>query len=191
MLTVRHASESLYGAYRLARLDTGGLRYFDDSIDGFWRSFYAAALVLPIYFPVVVLRWAGDETPAPVFRFLAIESIAYVIAWVAFPLIMFYVCVPLKRERHFRRYIVAYNWTAVLQNAVYLPVVGLAFAGGMPDGGVRLFSDLMLVVILVWSGYVAARALDIPALPAFGIVVLDFVVGLVIHGYSDVMLDAV
>jgi hypothetical protein len=36
------------GALRLARGDRGGLGSFDTSIEGFWRSFRAAAIVYPL-----------------------------------------------------------------------------------------------------------------------------------------------
>ena len=38
---------SIYGAWRLALLDPSGLNWFDVSIEGFWRSFFAAAIVAP------------------------------------------------------------------------------------------------------------------------------------------------
>ena len=43
MITAREVSYGLFGAWRLAHLDRRGMEYFDTSIDGFWRSFWAAA----------------------------------------------------------------------------------------------------------------------------------------------------
>ena len=39
---------SLTGAWLLAKRDTSALNYFNLSIEGFWRSFSAMVLVLPI-----------------------------------------------------------------------------------------------------------------------------------------------
>ena len=45
---------SLYGAYRLAFLDRSGMSHFNLSVDGFWRSFFAAVLVAPGFALLVV-----------------------------------------------------------------------------------------------------------------------------------------
>ena len=39
---------SLYGAFRLLLLDQGGMRWFNVSITGFYRSFLAAVLVATV-----------------------------------------------------------------------------------------------------------------------------------------------
>jgi len=52
--SAREMMYALYGAYRLARFDAGGMRYFDASIDGFWRSFFAAVLIAPFY---LIYQW--------------------------------------------------------------------------------------------------------------------------------------
>lgn len=51
---------ALYGAYRLARLDPQGMQYFDLSIGGFWRSFFAAVLMAP-FFALLILLQAGED----------------------------------------------------------------------------------------------------------------------------------
>jgi hypothetical protein len=40
---------SIYGAYRLAWLDRSGMSQLNLSVEGFWRSFFAAILVAPGY----------------------------------------------------------------------------------------------------------------------------------------------
>ena len=42
MISLREVFTALYGAYRLARLDAGGLKYFDITDQGFWRSFFCS-----------------------------------------------------------------------------------------------------------------------------------------------------
>ena len=49
---------SLYGAWRLMRLDPTGMTYFNLSADGFWRSFFAAVIVAPAYVLFVVVGLA-------------------------------------------------------------------------------------------------------------------------------------
>ena len=45
---------ALTGALRLARGDRGGLSCFDRSLDGFWRSFRAAAITYPLYLVLLI-----------------------------------------------------------------------------------------------------------------------------------------
>src|ERR1700693_1965443 len=74
------------GAVRLPRR---GLKFFDVSIDGFWRSFRAGLICYPLYLLLVTFRVADAQWEisgaAPI---LAGETIAYVISWVGFPLLM-------------------------------------------------------------------------------------------------------
>ena len=42
MISLREVITALYGAYRLARFDPGGLGFYEVTVQGFWRSFFAA-----------------------------------------------------------------------------------------------------------------------------------------------------
>ena len=134
MITVRETSVAIFGAWRLAHFDAGGLRFFENTVEAFWRSFFAAVIVLPFYAMLLQLRYETGAVGAGVARFAAVEMIAYVIAWLAFPLAMASVAAILDREERYLGYIVAYNWAAVLQNALYLPIAMIGVAGGMGAG---------------------------------------------------------
>ena len=77
------------GALKLARGDPRGLDFFDTSIDGFWRSFRAALISYPFFLILLAFRVsAAHWEESGVLRIVAIETIGYVIAWVAFPLLV-------------------------------------------------------------------------------------------------------
>lgn len=189
MLSAREASAGLFGAYRLARLDAGGLRFFDASLEGFWRSFYAAAIVAPLYAVLVLIKFAIEVDPPDAVRYLSVSAISYVIAWVAFPFAMFYVCGLLDRQRHFTRYIVAYNWAAVLQNGVYLPMAIAERIGLLAPAPAQFLILLVLLAVLAYSWFVARVALDVPVLTAVGIVVLDLMLGIFVQSWTDFLLQ--
>ena len=86
MLNTRELAASVYGAYRLARLDPNGLRFFDASPAGARRSFYAAAIVAPFY--ALMLAVGAPEPASDTLRFSLVEGIAYVLSWVAYPVIV-------------------------------------------------------------------------------------------------------
>ena len=188
MLSAREAAYSLYGAYRLARLDAGGLAYFDASPGGFWRSFYAAAFVAPFFALLLALRYADGMVTASPLPYAAIEAIAYVIAWVAFPVAMLMVARMLDREKHFIRFIVAYNWAAVLQNALYLPIPILGITGGLTVNVANGLGMLALLLILGYTWFITKTALDVSATAAAGVVALDLGLSIFITSVADSML---
>ena len=188
MLSAREAAYSLYGAYRLARLDAGGLAYFDCSLGGFWRSFYAAAFIAPFFTLLLALRYADGTMAASPLRYAAIESIAYVIAWVAFPVVMLTVVQMLDREKRLVSYIVAYNWAAVLQNALYLPILIMGITGVLAVNVANGLVWLALVLILIYTWFITKTALEVSAAAAAGVVALDLVLSIFTTSVADSML---
>lgn len=173
MITAREATSAIYGAYRLARVDPRGLVYFDATIEGFWRSFYAALLVAPAYAILLALD-PGDRpvTAGPV-RLVLVEGIAYVIGWTAFPLAMVYVAQWLGRSQHYIRYIVAQNWANVLEMALFLSVAAIA-AG---SAAVAVLPLLAWIAVLVYEWYIARTALEITGGQAAAVVALSVFLG--------------
>jgi len=181
--TARDVLEALYGAYRLARFDERGLAFFDTSERGFWRSFFAAVLIAPFFFLLLYFRFS-EETGVSAFRFFALESIAFIIAWVAFPLVMAGIAREIKREPNYIRFIVAYNWAAVLQNAVFMPIEILALTGGSlaPAAGVLGLLAMTAIIFYVW--FIARTALEVTGAMAAGIIGVDFLISILIHTVS-------
>lgn len=188
MIPVREVVVSLYGAYRLARVDPTGLSYFNDSIEGFWRSFFAAAMVLPFYLVLLMVRHATALEQVPGLRFYAIEMIAYVIAWVAFPLLMASFCKLLDRDRLYVRYIVVYNWAAVLQNGLYLPITILSAAGLLSSPVANTAGLLVLGLIVAYVWFITRIALEIEPGKAASIVGLDFLISVLVNAVAEGMM---
>ncbi|HMA48103.1 MAG TPA: hypothetical protein VKP60_00040, partial [Magnetospirillaceae bacterium] len=75
---------TLQGVRRLVRFDPVGFLFFDASRKGFWRSFGAALVCLPIWVLAEyqqILGLQADTVP----RFLTIQISAYVMSWLAYP----------------------------------------------------------------------------------------------------------
>jgi hypothetical protein len=181
MITVDELSRGLFGAWRLAHLDPRGLSFFDNSIEGFWRSFQAALVAAPGYALLVALKMI--ETPAvePMTRTVLIEGIAYAIGWTAYPLAAFYVVQALDRPQRYCGYIVAYNWANVLQVAVYLPVMALSASQLLPEDIAGYVAVATTLLVLYYQWFIARVALDIGGMPAATLVVLDLALALIIN----------
>jgi len=188
MITIRETLSALYGAVRLARFDANGMAFFDISVRGFWRSFYAAAIVAPFYGILLAIRFSAANIDASGPRYIAVEAIAYVISWVAFPVVMASFSRFLEREQRYLRFIVAYNWASVLQNAIYIPLAMLAASGAISGGNANTLGIIVLIIILVYSWFIAITALDLSAGMATGVVALDLVLSIFIDAISESLL---
>jgi len=190
MITAAEIARGVQGAWRLARLDPGGMDEFDKTVEGFWRSFWAAGVLAPVYLFMMSMDFTTiDDQSSPV-RFVAIETIALVIAWVAFPLLMFHVTKLIDREANYIGYVVAYNWSHLIQMLIILPVQVLSPIGpsGEIAGGAAFLLLVATIMILFYVGYIAKTALKISGPMAAGIVAIDYGLTLFINAIKLSML---
>ena len=182
-------ASAIYGAWRLLRGDRTGMRFFDLTIEGFWKSFGGAALIVaPGYLILVALHLVEAEFEAGFLRILLVQAIGYVILWVAFPLVMSFIADALNRPQRYIGYIVAYNWSQVIQMAVVLPVDVLAFSGVLPGGLVALLVLVSRLVVFGYLWYVTTTALDVGPFPAVGLVLVALVIEFVAVRAMDGMI---
>ena len=131
------------------------------------------------------LRYATYGLPSDPLRVLAVEAIAYVIFWVAFPLAMFHLTQALDLGDRYRLHIVAYNWAQVIQIAVLVPINSVLFATGLIQTSVNSSIFFVVqIVILVYEGYIAHVALKLPRPGAFGIAMLSFLIASMLESCS-------
>lgn len=171
MIAAAEVLRALYGAWRLARLDRDGMRLFDVSPAGALRSFWAAAVVLPVH----LLSLAALMTlPAemPMLRLAAALAISYVLLWTAFPAAMITICRLLGRAERFPAFLAAYNWCSALGYMAQVTVV-LAAMAVAPDDLAMAVAQATMIPILAYQWYVTRTALAIGGLMAAGLVVID------------------
>ncbi len=169
-------TRALYGTWRLARLDRTGMTWFEATPEGFWRSFFAFAIMAPGYAAVQFVAHGKIEVAASVARILIVETIAYVVLIVAYPLAMFYLCRAHGRWDRYIGFIVAFNWSGVLQMALLVPTSLLAASQAVPLG----IHQAAHIVVLFYQWFIARTALEVPGIIAAGAVSLYFVIELVI-----------
>lgn len=168
--------QALYGAWRLARLDRQAMHYFDLSHRGVWRSFWAAVYTYPGF---LLLLWLRLDAPtiaqSGLGRILLVESIGYVAAWCAFPLAAIGICRWLGREDEGFDFVIAYNWSQVLQTAFFVLValIGLPLS----DSAALVLARIGLIAMLGYEWFIALVAIGAGGWVAAGMVVLDVVLG--------------
>ena len=168
------------GALRLALGDRRGLAAFDVSIDGFWRSFRAAAICYPFFLVLIAARVTPAVWDASgAVRILAVETIGYVIAWTAFPLLILQLSGWFGRTHCFLAFMVVYNWAQVPQT-VLITIVVLASATGLAPAAAASFELAAMVAVLVYEWYIARVALTVTGAQAVLVVVFDVMLGVVL-----------
>lgn len=178
MPTGQEVLNSIFGAYRLALLDTSGLRWFTISVPGFWRSFFAALVVAPPFALIITLRF-NPESVTPESYWL-IECVSYVLGWLIFPVLMIPVCWALSLGSRYIPYIITYNWSAVVQVAVILPVVILDASGMLPAMLSTFLGLLVTGALLFYQWFIARTALQASPTLAMIVVMVDLLLGLTV-----------
>jgi uncharacterized membrane protein len=181
MLSLAEIGPALYGAWRLAHFDPDGMRYFDRSIAGFWRSFRVAVLVAPLWIIVLAVNFPQIHGEADWLRIVTAETIGYVIAWVAYPLAAFFLTRFVDRQQDYLGFIVALNWASVIQLAVQTPAHVIDSTSLLPGGtGIFLVWATELAA-LIYEWYITRTALRLSGFGAFGFVVLDYLIGSIVQ----------
>jgi hypothetical protein len=176
----------LYGAYRLAWFDPSGMTNFNLTVEGFWRSFFAAVLVAPAYAILIAMQLSAETDELNLALVLLTEGIGYVLAWSAFPLIAIVLTRLLGLDRNYVALIVAVNWSAVLQTGAFLAVLLLGLIA--PEGLGTLIVTLTTLAILIYQWFVIRTALDTTGGIALMLLLVDLVVTTMINAGADRML---
>ncbi|MEJ8570889.1 hypothetical protein [Microbaculum marinum] len=186
MLDADDVQRGLSAAWQLFLGKRDAIRKFDTSFDGFWRSFAAVILVLPIYVlyvgaerRMIIAELPLDATFAEL-TFALTRLVALVLDWVAFPIVAFLLARPLGFAGRYVRLIVAFNWGGpIVSVIVALPAILYAF-GIIPQFAASLLLFLALVLAVRFRFITAKAALDCGFGLAAGLVALEFLLSLVL-----------
>jgi hypothetical protein len=179
------ASRSLQGAWGLLRRDPAAPTAFNATLDGFWRSFVVAVLLLPLILAYLALTDSAEsaDQAAPATRWI-VSILVYVIEWAAWPLVAFYLARAMNCSDRLLGYLVAYNWSQLLTGPF---IIGLAVLARM-----ALSQEDAVIVILIAQGAVLAyeyliarQMLGVPAGRAIVVVFAAFALSLVLRDTAD------
>jgi hypothetical protein len=154
----REIIRALQGAWLLARFKPEGMAWFNITADGFWRSFFAAALLAP--FAVITSAIFYSEATVGLVRYVGVDVIHYVLAWSVFPVAMIFVARALKLTEQYVGFIIAYNWFTVIVQAVFFPL-NLAISNAAASWSVifvLLSAEVYFFLVLI---FIARTALSI------------------------------
>jgi len=188
MLPLNYIIHSVMAAGRMIKFDGNAINDFDISERGFWRSFFAAVLVLPFSLMMAASRYdlitdgvsiGVISNDIPFGRFMFVEMVAYVISWTAYPVLMSVFVKHLNCQQNYIRGVVAYNWSSFWQNAVYVPLALVSAESGGP------FALIVLVAVLAYGWFVAWKGFGVSKFQAFMLIGLDLSIGIIISFWAN------
>jgi hypothetical protein len=176
--SLREVSAGVYGAWRLARLDTKAMAWFDRSPEGTARSFWAAIICFPVFVALLALRVApADWAESGVAHILLVESIGYVVGWAAYPLAALAFCRVFRVGGGGYDYVTAYNWSQILETGLFLVVALIGVSHLLSDDAATILSFVVLLAVLAYEWFIARVATGAGAGVATALVLIDLVLG--------------
>ncbi len=168
--TYQEIRTALQGALGLARGDVSAMEQFDFTFDGFWKSFFAAVLVLPLYFIVLYDHYAQEPENLGVARIVFVEGISYVLGWLLFPILAIFITRLLDRSSSYVPLIVVSNWGSVPQAILFVLAIlfGSFFPPQTPFIGFMMLAAFLATLAYQWflirvslqvSGFIALAVL--------------------------------
>ena len=174
---------AISGVVRIWGGATAAFADFDRSLPGFWRSYTACVIGAPIHTLLLILSREEAAGPLNSAHDAAIEAIAYMMIWVAYPLLVTQIVKRLDREDRFFDYMVPYNWAALAQLVLFTSAaaVRLMLPGFL--GSVLMLVAIAAVLHLQW--FLAREGLGVTGRVAFLIVLSDMSLSLLIGSLAD------
>lgn len=162
---------SLSAAWKLVKVDPKAMDYFDLSSDGFWKSFWAVALIIPVFIlNLVYTSDAGVSQPI-------VSSLIYLVT--ALPvtaIVMYYFTKFLNISDHYASMIISYNWLSALTFNIVV-IVTLLIITVLPSS--QMAGIVIIMVRFYFGGYVAwfmyAKSLRISGWLAVGVLIFEVV----------------
>lgn len=187
-----YVRRSFDAALRLALRDEKAIGAFDMTVDGFFKSFAALLLALPL-FVLLNYGWAhviaaiaasdpgalrdasAEFSPLDFSIFAAI----FLGPWVIFPFVALAILKFLRQTSRFTALVIAFNWGRIVILLIQLPPVVL-FGAGMISAQDSVLLEMMMVGLTLYYRYFMAQsALQTGWATAMAVALVD----LMLHWY--------
>jgi|GEM_PF-6090047 len=180
--------QPLRGVVRLLAGDRAGLALVGAQSRAGWIASFVVPglLIFPAYFYLSFPSLGEDDEFGAA---LLVEAIGYVVGLTAFPVAAHLLCGQWNKAREWFDYVPAYNWAGVLQMAIYAPAAALGQSGMLAPGALLMLGALAMAAAVAVQYRVARTVLGVDMLQAFGLVALEFSLGIVLRQIVDSLHD--
>jgi hypothetical protein len=181
-------TSGLHAALLFARGRSEGLRYVEADMAGATRSFWAIAICLPAIVCLQLMTWMQYGVPSHAGHAMGLDIIGYLVGWLAFALLSFHLAPRFGSGARWPRFIAAWNWCNVIENL-------LLVLGGIPGllGAPPIIDEAAQIAAIGWALWIewfaTKQALGTTNMVAVLLVVLDQVIGLLLAGLNQTLLQ--
>ncbi|WP_208998606.1 hypothetical protein [Roseibium aestuarii] len=187
MISGMEIREAVKGSWLLFCNRPEGIRHFDVSLPGFWRSFLVLGLLLPFFVVSGQAQWqlmiAESELPVealPLGTFWLTRSAGLIVEWLTLPLLLAALAGWIGIGRTYVPFIIVRNWSALLISLPYA-VASLAYLLGIIPSGFLVLVTLSIIPVMLWFQFrIARHVAQVSVSVAIGLVILDTALSLVI-----------
>lgn len=168
---------SLLGTIELAQFDSEALRRFDLSADGYWRSFSAVLVLVPLFLLGTYLQNTYFIRYGRSAQAYDILMLAFLLDFAAFNILMRPIAGFLDVAENYYASMTVFNWARPVAFAFFLPVYAAGAAGIAAPGTVLFLLSLGLTLRSAYLGYILHLTLKVTLGPILAIILLDFLLG--------------
>ena len=179
MISARQLAGALYGLWLLYRFDPRAWDHFDKTTRGFWASYAGAFLLAPLQLTHAALIYGTRKPGLAFLPYMVVQGLSYVLAWTLFPFVMLYVGRLLDRGPRYMWHLVPYNWMQVPLALPMLTILIVTDLHLLPVEVAAVATSMMWVAFAVYGTFVAGIGLQVATGTALGLVVLDYLLGLI------------
>jgi len=190
-MNVAYIRHSLAAALHMARLKADTTAEFDQTFEGFFRSFAAMIVAAPLY-PLIVAGaralalQAAQATHegqilglhALTLAYCLVEAGSYVADWLVFPLVMIFIARLIGAGPRYVPFIVAYNWGSCIVLAATAGLHILHLSGIVSLTLAAFVYYAIMIFALVYRWQIARFGLQIGGVMAAGIVILEILISI-------------
>ncbi|MBT5185523.1 MAG: hypothetical protein HOH19_07260 [Kordiimonadaceae bacterium] len=144
---------SILGSWKFVQAKPSAMEYLDQSSDGFWKSFWAIAVMAPVF-----VLWAIFNTRNEVlnsatgieisYPFLS-EGIFFIIALPFTAFVMIYFTKFMKISENYSSMVIAYNWVSAMIYVIMALITMILLSGFISEQ----ISAIILMMIRFYFGF--------------------------------------
>ena len=178
----------LHAALLFARGRSEALHYVETDLAGAARSFWAIAVGLPAIICLRLMTWVAGGPPADAGHAIGLDLMGYLVGWLGFAVLSYHLAPLLGCGARWPRFIAAWNWCNVVENA-------LLVAAGIPAllGAPAMLNEVVQIIAIGWALWIewfaTRESLGTNGMTAAMLVVLDQLIGLLLAGLSLTLLQ--
>ena len=169
---------------QILRCNRESYAFSDNTAEGFWGSFRAAWLALPVYMVQFIQSYGHDPLSkgSSEVTWITFQLVVYALGWLVYPVLMGPITRVLGCHAYWCRYFVAFHWLQLALALALLPIILLASVLSLPPQAIGLPIVALGFAMIGYHWFIARTMLSVDGLTAAGVVILELFVSLLVNG---------